>query len=88
LLVEDLALVGGSEQGFATAWGCPDRIGIEQGEQVDLLHWFNALDERKGCTQGKGSPPFDLDFYQLLCYRLKECFCEGFAASPPKPKIV
>jgi DNA-binding response OmpR family regulator len=28
-LVEDLALVGGSEQGFATAWRCPDRIGIE-----------------------------------------------------------
>ena len=29
LLVEDLAFVGWSEQGFAASRWCPDRIGIE-----------------------------------------------------------
>ena len=67
LLVEDLALVSSSEQGFATAWWCPDRIGIEEWEQVDRLYRFNALHERKGCTQGESSPPFYLDSFHLLC---------------------
>src|SRR5437899_11484310 len=55
---------------------------------MDLLCWFKALDERKGRTQGEGSPPFYLDFFQLLFYRLEELFCEGFPTSPPKSKIV
>jgi hypothetical protein len=55
---------------------------------VDLLCWFNALDEWKGRTQGEGSPPLYIDCFHFLCKRLEELFCESFPTSPPKRKIV